>query len=890
MSGSSKQLTLFDCANAKRAKLTPEELSPKVSSSNKVCEDYSSDEDCEEGIHLEMPSTPSPCCTPHAIYDSSGSIDAESVQAGFCTDDDDSHLLIDVDAPFQTEFGSSISSTVAVTGSTVIPSSLVSSIASSTGTASNMLCTNSSNTVLPGPISYRGTSSSGSGHGLPKDIAQSPCFPPAQPIKTRYPSTMFSNVSRCFSPAWYKSFQWLEYSVEKDACFCYPCRLFGSVSAIGSSRPETAFTLIGFKDWKHATGKKGILICHCNSLSHKESMVAWEQYRVNSERGSSISNRINSSWETTIANNRHYIKTISEILLFCSRQEIGIRGHREDKSSMNRGNILELLDLVAKHDTIIQHKITNTPQNATYTSPQIQNDLLHIMASIVQSRISTDVIKAGIYSILADESKDCSKREQLAIVLRYVDLESAIIHERFLTYVEAKRMDAEALATYIINTLQQHGLDPSKIVSQGYDGASVMSGHCTGVQQRVKQVAPRALYVHCYAHCLNLVLVDTTKTVPQASEFFALMETLYVFISTSKAHTVYIQQQNVLHPDKPIHQLQKLSDTRWTCRFFAVEAVCSTFDAILATLQCLVEGDDKVKAVEAKGILLQIQCFKFLITLIMFWRILFLTKQLSDQLQSPRTDMAKAADLVTATMETLQQFRSDEEWSKLYKYVKDVASLHNIEIAPLRNTRSRTVPKRFADVIILETTGSREIATTNEDYKISLYFPVLDAMISELHSRFEDKNVQIMRAIQCCNPNSTHFLDVDFLVPLIEAYDLSKESLSAECLIAKRMLNGKDACSISDVLKEIIPLNIAFPTLIKVLQIALTIVVTTAECERSFSCLKRTKNYLRSSMSEQRLIDLAVLSIEQELSKELSLDDVVQKFAGEDKNRRIRLS
>ena len=54
-------------------------------------------------------------------------------------------------------------------------------------------------------------------------------------------------------------------------------------------------------------------------------------------------------------------------------------------------------------------------------------------------------------------------------------------------------MDAEALATYILDTLQQHGLDPSKIISQGYDGASVMSGHCTGVQQRVKQIAPQAL-------------------------------------------------------------------------------------------------------------------------------------------------------------------------------------------------------------------------------------------------------------------------------------------------------------------------------------------------------------------------------------------------------------
>ena len=597
-------------------------------------------------------------------------------------------------------------------------------------------------------------------------------------------------------------------------------------------------------------------------------------------------NRINSSWETTIANNQHYIKTISEILLFCSRQEIGIRGHREDKSSRNRGNFLELLDLVAKHDTVIQQKITNTPQNAKYISPQIQNDLLHIMAGIVQSRISTDVKKAGIYSILADETKDCSKKEQLSIVLRYVDLESATIHERFLTYIEAKRMDAEALATYILDTIRQHGLDPSKIVSQGYDGASVMSGRCTGVQQRVKQVAPQALYVHCYAHCLNLVLVDTTKTIPQASEFFALMETLYVFISTSKAHTVYIQQQKSLHPDKPIHQLQKLSDTRWTCRFAAVEAVCTTFDAILATLQCLVQGDDKLKAVEAKGILLQIQCFKFLITLIMFWRLLFLTKQLSDQLQSPHTDMAKAADLVTATMETLQQFRSDEEWNKLYKYVVDVASLHNIEIAPLRSQRQRTMPKRFEDVIVLESTGSRE----TDDYKISLYFPVLDAMISEPCSRFEDKNVQIMRAIQCCNPNSMHFLDVDSLAPLIEIYNLSKDSLSAECLIAKRTLNGKDICSISDVLKEIFPLNIAFPALTKVLQIALTIVVTTAECERSFSCLKRTKSYLRSNMSEQRLIDLAVLSIEQDLSKDLSLDEVVKKFAAEDNNRRIQLS
>ena len=88
-------------------------------------------------------------------------------------------------------------------------------------------------------------------------------------------------------------------------------------------------------------------------------------------------------------------------------------------------------------------------------------------------------------------------------------------------------------------------------------------------------------------------------------------------------------------------------------------------------------------------------------------------------------------------------------------------------------------------------------------------------MISELQSRFEDKNVQITRLIECCNPNSTQFIDVDFLTPLIKAYNLSKNLLLAECLIAKCTLHGKDVCTIGDVLKEIIPLKIAFPALRK---------------------------------------------------------------------------
>ena len=60
--------------------------------------------------------------------------------------------------------------------------------------------------------------------------------------------------------------------------------------------------------------------------------------------------------------------------------------------------------------------------------------------------------------------------EQLALVLKYVDINTATQHKRFLTYVKAKSQDAESLSEYILDKLKQCGLSPADIVSQGYDG------------------------------------------------------------------------------------------------------------------------------------------------------------------------------------------------------------------------------------------------------------------------------------------------------------------------------------------------------------------------------------------------------------------------------------
>ena len=167
-------------------------------------------------------------------------------------------------------------------------------------------------------------------------------------------------------------------------------------------------------------------------------------------------------------------------------------------------------------------------------------------------------------------------------------------------------------------------------------------------------------------------MVDCVKGNSDAREFFSLVQALYVFISSSKTHTIYIEKQN-LQPDKQIRQLQRLVDTRWACSYNAINALCYTFDAVVSTLECVgSENDDR--AIEAKGLLHQINCFKFLILLIIFDRIFSSAHSLSQHLQNRKINLQKAVDLVSATIETVQFFRQDTEWEKLRDYSKSVHS------------------------------------------------------------------------------------------------------------------------------------------------------------------------------------------------------------------------
>ena len=164
-------------------------------------------------------------------------------------------------------------------------------------------------------------------------------------------------------------------------------------------------------------------------------MESLSQFKLNTKHSSTIADRMESSRSEVIATNRHYLKTLIQVLLLCARQEIALRGHRESNDSANRGNFLEILSVVACHDSIVQQKLTSGPRNALYTSADIQNTLLNIMGKMIRKEVCSKVRNSGVFSISADETKDISKTEQLALVVRYVDIKEACIYERKICYV-----------------------------------------------------------------------------------------------------------------------------------------------------------------------------------------------------------------------------------------------------------------------------------------------------------------------------------------------------------------------------------------------------------------------------------------------------------------------
>ena len=164
---------------------------------------------------------------------------------------------------------------------------------------------------------------------------------------------------------------------------------------------------------------------------------------------------------------------------------------------------------MSEGNEVLQKNLTNpAKKNATYISPDIQNQLIQMIGiDIIQSNVVKEIREAKLYSIIVDEATSHNK-EKLSFCIRFVDGDRNI-REEFIEFVSVIRTSEEALASALLRCLENLGLPVEDIRGHGYDGTSSMSSERAGVQARLRREAPKALYTHCSSHALNLVIAHS---------------------------------------------------------------------------------------------------------------------------------------------------------------------------------------------------------------------------------------------------------------------------------------------------------------------------------------------------------------------------------------------
>ena len=383
--------------------------------------------------------------------------------------------------------------------------------------------------------------------------------------------------------------------------------------------------------------------------------------------------------ETTRKENRYYISCIIDVIAFCAVQGMAFRGHREmlkteedgnNVAQHHSGNFFSLLALLSKYDSIVESRLKEGPQNAKYTAPDVQNEVIAAVAGLIREKISVQNSE-NYFAIIADEARDTSHQQQLSLVLRYVGRESGSceVKESFLGFVPCATVDARGLSESILMLLRDNGIALDWCVAQCYDGASVMSGHISGVQTRIREVSKHAMYLHCFAHRLNLVIVDVVHNTARAKDLFDVLQLLHNFLSQPLMHNKFVEAQKCRKPEQRIREIPSLSDTRWVCRLDACESIAVCLPAIIDTLEALMDEAGE-RGAAARAINAQLDT-SFVVHLCCFKYLLKLFGQAQEELQGRSETLDKALGAIEEICSWLKE--SDNMWDSVYNEAKNIS-------------------------------------------------------------------------------------------------------------------------------------------------------------------------------------------------------------------------
>ncbi|KAG2651975.1 hypothetical protein PVAP13_1NG325519 [Panicum virgatum] len=484
------------------------------------------------------------------------------------------------------------------------------------------------------------------------------------------------------------------------------------------------------------------------------------------------------------------------------KQGLPFRGHDESKESYNRGNFKEFYDCLAEHDPIL-HKA---------------RDIVECFANEIMQSILEE-LGGDVFCLLVDESRDVSCKEQMAVVLRYVD-KCGIVKERFVGLVHVTETTSSHLKSSIDSLLAKFKISLKQCRGQGYDGASNMRGELNGLQSLILRDSKAAYYVHCFAHQLQLVIVATMRKHKGVSNFLNMISILLNVVGGSAKRRDMIRDINYEQVQKALgcgqletgtglnqeQCLQRPGDTRWSSHYKTLKSLVNMFPTIVEVLK-VVEKDDRdwKNRDQASNLLVYFQSFDFVFYLHLLLTTLTATNTLSLALQ--------------------------HGWDKLLDEVNEFCDLHEIDRVEM------------------------ERITNKHHYAVDCFNDIIDWLVQELDSRFSETTSQLLVCSAAFNPReSFQAFNGENLMSLAKLYpdDFSNDDL--------RDLSHQLRLYIADVRADDRFSNIN------------TIV------ERCFSSMKIVKTSLSNRMGDEHLSHRLICYIEKEEMKKVSNEAVVHCF------------
>jgi len=682
---------------------------------------------------------------------------------------------------------------------------------------------------------------------------------PIRPTISAYPLNSSNNK---FNSAWYDKHMWLEYSKSKNAAFCFVCRHFGHQN---NSNKKVQYTKDGFTDFRN--GPKRFRE-HERCEAH---VTATTHYLNRISEQASASKQLSSQHAKKVSENRSILQFIIQTIMFLVKQGLALRGHDETKDSFNQGNFLELINFQCKINQNLNR------DNLKYTCKSVQNEIINIISKEVLKLLLPSA--CSYFAIMVDETQDIARHEQVSVCIRYID-DKLAVKEKFVGFYKTDSTTAEALCQLVLDALESFGLDYStKLVGQCYDGASNMSGVKNGLNKKIKAKAKKALYIHCYAHQLNLALQHSCTGLRKSRECLDTLNSLHSFIEGSaKRHSLF---QLIQEPEFAT-VLKHLSDTRWASRESSLSAMKQSFPSVIQFLQLVEEQENNDVGTKASRLLKQVIDYDFLFQVYVLQALFAKTSILNKSLQSSTLDMTTALDLAELTIKELIDMKTNGDIDTIISSTLKFAEENGIQVPSGSNQRGR--PSRE----IQEKKRLREEVDPLDKYKAS-FGDILDTFIDHLSEKFKSDNYKPLIAISTLLTSKTKpDLSQIFWDLVIYRDDYNYEALDIELVTWYAYKKKHNLETIKDIHKQFASTDLksSMPNIFNLLAIFLTVPVTSVHAERSFSTLKRLKSWLRSTMGQCRLSSLAIIQMNPEELLKVSLEVVIDIFATSNKKRK----